>query len=161
MMHATAAALTTSTQQVQVQGINATTKVFPSGADLEIQTTFESAVYPVGCLSAYRDLRYELKDSANRVIPLNSHTLQNPPYDGPRMLEPVVANAKPRDCSYNAPAGKWYTEAFLSALYPNLQPGRYTLSITFAPRSKPQSVTLKTITLNLDTSHHFSLDARP
>lgn len=155
-----AIASTTIVQRVNVQGITATTTVSPLGdTDLQIQTTFASSTYPVGCLSAYRDMRYELRNSANRVVLIDSRTLQHPPYDGPRTLVHVTTNAPRRDCSHNAPQGSWFTQAYFSALYPNLEPGRYILIITFGPRSARQSATLTPITLTVDNAHHVHLDA--
>lgn len=126
-------------QKLVVDGIAATVSVIDPGNGIEIQARFESSWYPVGCLSAYRDLRYELRTSGNRVIPMNEQTWQNPPYEGPDIVNHVISGPAPKppsDCTENAVTAisyGWPHRAVFSALYPNLPPGEYALHISFAP----------------------------
>jgi hypothetical protein len=128
-----------SAQKLIVGGVATTITVAPAGPNhFEIDVVFRSSTYPVGCLSAYRDLHYELRDADNQIIPVNQQTLRNPPYEGPREFTHVVKGSHGHDCAANAPAGIWPEFARLSALYPALPSGKYTLNISFAPRGWAQ-----------------------
>ena len=121
-------------QTVTAGGVTTTMNVSPIGRnDWMVEFRFESKTYPVGCLSAYRDARYELRNSRKQIVPVDQQTLAHPPYDGPSVVEPVSMRFSDRTkCS--APNGVWLTRAKISALYPNLAPGAYSLKITLVPR---------------------------
>jgi hypothetical protein len=125
-----------STQTLVAGDVTTTMRVTAMGQnDFLIEGVFRRSTYPVGCLSAYRDLRYELRGIDNRIIPVNQQTLEHPPYDGPRTLTHVIKVGKGHPCADNAPQGSWPVAAVFSALYPNLRSGQYTLHITLAPRN--------------------------
>jgi hypothetical protein len=120
-------------QAVRTGDLKTTVHVSPFGRyDWMVEFKFESKTYPIGCLSAYRDARYELRDSRNQIIPVDQQTLAHPPYDGPSVVEPVSVRFGQPNCS--SPSGVWLTRAKISALYPNLETGAYTLKVSLSPR---------------------------
>lgn len=120
-------------QQVTVKDIAATVDVEASGRDeFLILVQFQSSKFPVGCLSAYHDLQYELFDAKNHVVPLNRQSLEHHPPEL-SIAGHVVTGSTSHPCSGNAPGGIWTVRAFFSVLYSNLSPGKYTLRIIFAP----------------------------
>lgn len=101
-------------QKVTVDNVAAQVSVIPAGPDYAIEVHFESSSYPVGCLSAYRDLHYELRDSNGRIIPVDPQTLAYPPYER-QVVEHAttsMAGKPPRPCAQNAPGGVWNVRAF-------------------------------------------------
>jgi hypothetical protein len=140
-------------QKLIVAGVATTITVAPAGLNnFEIDVVFRSSTYPAGCLSAYRDLHYELRDPDNQIIPVNQQTLKNPPYEGPRDFEHVVKGSHGHSCAANAPQGVWPEFARLSALYPNLPPGKYTLHISFAPRGWAQHADFAPVPITIKPS---------
>src|ERR1700721_2761889 len=118
-------------QTVVAASIAATTTVSTQGDGFVINYQFKNSTYPVGCLSDY-DFRYQLRDHAGRVIPLDREGLQ-----GPRRM--VTSNPwVTKDCFLWA-HGTWSIYSWLGKLYPGLRPGRYTLYITFAPHDTGKS----------------------
>jgi hypothetical protein len=129
-------------QKVVVNGITATVRMYDRGSGIiSIDGDFESSWYPVGCLSLYRDMRYELRASDKRIIPMNEQTWQHPPDDkDARMVLHVVRTSKmiPYDCtkmlsSYETTLSAAALYPGLPALYPHLPPDEYTLRMSFAP----------------------------
>lgn len=106
--------------------------------NITITGHFVSSKYPVGCLSVYKDLRYELRDINNRIIPVSEQALEQPQMEVPRMEHMIAGGHHPHPCSANAPMGVWDATAWLDVLYPNLLPGPYTLRVSFAPRGWAQ-----------------------
>ena len=127
-------------QKVVAGGINVTMRIATNGIAnyYSFMFVFHSSTYPVGCLSAYRDVHYELRTADKQLVPVDPQTLQHPPYEGPGVLNHVVAGSKGHPCADNAPSGEWPEFSTLSALYPNLPPGKYTLHITLTPRDVAQ-----------------------
>jgi hypothetical protein len=127
-------------QKLVVGGIAATVSVINPGNGIVVQAEFQSSTYPVGCLSAYRDLRYDLRAGDGRLISVNQETLQHPPYEGPQTLNHVVSSSSkgPVGCAANAVNGTWRPHAQFATLYPNLPPGKYTLRISFVPHGTGQ-----------------------
>jgi hypothetical protein len=107
--------------------------------EVQVIVDFESPTYPVACLSPYRDLHFVLRDSQGRLVKINTQTLHQPPAEGYGTFNHVrSANAgKPYNCS-NDKTKKQTTWVRLSQLYPNLSPGTYSLTITFAPQAITQ-----------------------
>jgi hypothetical protein len=69
-------------QTVKIDNITATVRIIgTAGNAYQVDAEFSSPSYPVGCLSVYRDLRYQLRDSANRIVPIDAETLKHPPYE--------------------------------------------------------------------------------
>ncbi len=133
------AQLDSAAQKLIAGGVAATIQVAPIGRnDFEIDVVFRSSTYPVGCLSAYRDLQYELRDTDNRIVPVNQRTLKSPPYEGPGTINHATKGDRHDGCAAKAPQGVWPEFARFSALYPNLPSGKYTLHITFAPHGTTQ-----------------------
>jgi hypothetical protein len=140
-------------QKRAVGGVAATVIVWPLAfgpSDFMIYAEFESSTYPVGCLSAYRDLRYELRFSDGRLIPADRQTLEHPPSEGPEVLNHVVAGSHGYACARNAVNGVWRPRAQFSALYPNLPPGKYTLRISFAPRGWEQHADFTPVPITIE-----------
>jgi hypothetical protein len=138
-------------QKLIAGSVAATMRVEPAGPNnFQIEVEFRSSTYPVGCLSAYRDLHYELRDADNQIIPVNQQTLKNPPYEGPGEFMHVVKGSHGHNCAANAPAGVWPEFAQLSALYPNLPPGKYTLRISFAPRGWEQHADFTPVPITIE-----------
>lgn len=111
----------------------------------------------VGCLFLNSDFRYELRNSSNRVVPILQSGLAIA--DGPREAGPAFVskpNQSPGTCERRLP-----NEDFpivrramrLSALYPNLPLGSYTLRITFAPQGLSEQAQLAPITIVVDKNH--------
>lgn len=120
-------------QKVTVNDVAATISIPAGETDFMILVKFQSQKFPVGCLSAYRDLQYELLDAKGAIVPVSQRTLQHPPPEQ-SVFNHVIKGSTGHPCSENAPMGVWNVRAQFSALYPNLPQGRYTLQITFAPR---------------------------
>jgi hypothetical protein len=135
-------------QKVVVNGITATVTMYDRGTGIiSVTGEFESSWYPVECLSLYRDMRYELRASDNRIIPMNEQTWQHPPDDAVfGSMNHVVRNRPGHrqtyqyDCGYIVPP--LYHSTTLSAaasypllptLYAHLPPDEYTLHMSFAP----------------------------
>jgi hypothetical protein len=137
-------------QKVTVSDVTATVGVYPMGRnEFNIQASFESSRFPVGCLSAYRDLQYKLLDANSRIVPVSQQTLEHPPCNG-QWVNHAVTGATAHPCSSNAPTGVWNEIARLSALYPNLPPGRYTLRISFAPRGIGQQADFTPVQISIE-----------
>jgi hypothetical protein len=124
-------------QELVIASISATVSVINPGNGIRIEADFQSKTYPVGCLSPYRDLRYELRAADGRVIPVSKQALQHPPYDGPQTINHTIASSFTPHCEGTA-NGEWPTHALFDELYPNLSPGNYTLHISFAPHGTGQ-----------------------
>jgi hypothetical protein len=128
-------------ESVTAGGVKVTINVVqPTRNEYLIEAKFESSSYPVGCLSAYRDLHYELLDSHNHVIPIDAATVAHPPYEGQvnNHVTSDMVGKPPRPCAENAPGGIWPARAILSDLYPQLAPGDYMLHVSFAPHGSAQ-----------------------
>jgi hypothetical protein len=141
-----------SKQTVTVAGLSATISVEDYSnlvpARLFIVADWKSVgntKYPIGCLSVYHDLRYELRDSAGRLIPINQDAVQYPVYDGPAVLN-HMSTIHPLTCAQRPP---YPGKAALQALYPYLPGGDYTLQITFAPRGLSQEAKLSPVRLTV------------
>lgn len=83
-----------------------------------------SGTYNVNCLSGYRDIRYVLRDSAGKILPMNANAWKN----HGDILKSYLGTCK---------QWPWTTKTSvvsLSDLYPNVPRGRYTLQMTLAPR---------------------------
>lgn len=106
-------------------------------------TTPRNSTYPVGCLNAYKDVKYTLTDKSGRVIPPDAKTLEYPPND----LLFLGYMGRPYDCK--TVGHKWAVYAKLGALYPNLPPGAYRLSMTVAPRGLAETIVLHPIELRI------------
>lgn len=140
-------------QRVVLGDVAATVIVYPPGGnEFYIQVHFESSTYPIGCLSAYQDLQYELFDATNnRTIPINQQAVEHPPFNEGQVVNHVVKGANTGSpCSSNAPMGVWKARARLSVLYPNLPPGKYTLQIIFAPRGIEQRATFSAFPISVE-----------
>lgn len=138
-------------QKVVVNDVAVTVTVSSFGLNnITITGHFVSSKYPVGCLSAYKDLRYELRDINNRIIPVNQQALESPQLEG-HILEPRFVGAH-HSCSANASKGVWDTTAWLYVLYPNLPPGKYTLNISFAPRGWAQQADFAPVHITIKPS---------
>jgi hypothetical protein len=139
-------------QKVTLNDIAATARVYVFGLNsIPIEFHFVSSTYPVGCLSAYRDVRYELRDMNNRIIPVDQQALERP-HDEGQMLNHVLTRPSPYPCAANAPMGVWNTRAWFDALYPNLPPGKYTLRIAFAPRGTVEQAVFSAVAITIRPS---------
>jgi hypothetical protein len=123
-----------------INGVSASiyVAVFPGGRSaLSVEFTRTSnSPYPVGCLTAYHDLQYELRDEEGQLISVNSSALERPPSEAPHHMEHTISSnyvRGPVDC-HTLATHKSERRADLQALYPHLRRGSYTLRITFAPR---------------------------
>lgn len=125
-------------EKVVLGGIAATMTVIPVfESDFLLRFQLSSSTYPTGCLSAYRDFRYELRSASGQIIAVDPEILKHPPYDGPKIVSGKAGN-RGYGCEGNAIEGVWQTTSRLSPLYPNLPPGNYTLRVTLAPRDMTQ-----------------------
>jgi len=152
-------------ETVTAGGVTATVTVAPSASvrnDFLIWVTFKTSkdsVYPVGCLSAYRDLRYTLRDGDGNLIPVDQETLQHPPFEGPSIVLPHPGVSQ--SCADRAPNGVLLLHARFSALFPNLVPGTYTLRVSFTPRGTSQSADFAPVLINIQTAPGTSYSPRP
>jgi len=143
-------------QRLVVGGIAATVSVINPGNGITVQAVFQSSIYPVGCLSVYRDLRYELRASDGRLISVNQDTVQNQPYEGPQTLNHIISSSsRPAvGCAANAVNGVWRAHALFTALYPNLPQGSYTLHISFVPRGTGQHADFAPVHISIEPLPH-------
>lgn len=146
-------------QTVSVEGVSAEVVV---GSDFQHGGHFLEATFhqessntntQIACLSVYRDFTYRLNDASGRAFPVNQSAIEHPPFGGESTVA-IDAFGPPRkgrtvpSCSeIHLKAAK--RVASLSALYPDLPPGTYTLRIAFAPRGASQSAQLSPITFTL------------
>lgn len=111
--------------------------------------------YAIGCLNVYRSLKYDLRDSAGHLMPINQKKL--------RQGEPITvgghsADVYRTDCSPFPPHESvmlltdlnypGHRKAFPS-LYQGLRPGTYTLQLTFAPQGLSQEATFKPVSITI------------
>jgi hypothetical protein len=130
---------TVNKRNASIDGVSASlsVNVFPDGR-AAVGVTFantSASRYPVGCLNAYKDLRYELRDPGGQVVPENSATLSHPPIDFPGVRIHVISQNYRHgavDC-HAVPTRLNDRGANLQALYPHLRRGTYTLRVMFAP----------------------------
>jgi hypothetical protein len=142
-------------QELVVGGVTATVSVKPYPFvqnDFLIEVEFKSSKYPVGCLSAYRDLRYELRDSDGRLVPVSQQALKHPPYEGSQLVMHPVVGGPPRNCATNTNNGIWRAHSVFSALYPSLPLGKYTLRISFTPRETGQHADFAPVPISIEPS---------
>jgi hypothetical protein len=72
-----------SQQTVKVSGLSATITITPFAPDpkiLLVEATWAADPnfkYPLGCLSVYHDLRYELRDSGGHLIRIDEQALEH------------------------------------------------------------------------------------
>lgn len=139
-------------QKLIVNGIAATVSVTPVGRNnFWIDAEFRSSTFPVGCLSAYRDLQYELRSERGRLIPVNPQALNRPQQEQSTVIH-VVKGSTGHPCSWNAQNGMWNPHALFSILYPGLPAGKYVLRISFAPRGTGHSADFKTVPISIKAS---------
>ena len=91
------------------------------------------------CLSGYLDLQYVLRDAAGKVIPIDPDAWKTPDQtnyynNGPCSLSPLRRHG---------------SRVLLSALYPGLAPGTYTLQIALAPRGRAGRAIFQPIQLDV------------
>lgn len=103
----------------------------------------------VGCLSAYRDFTYDLRDASGRPVPVNKTGIENPPFGETTQI--ISSSALPKgytmpSCSQSGVNASTRL-ALLSVIYPHLAPGRYTLHMIFSPRGSSQTVALQPVVL--------------
>jgi hypothetical protein len=137
-------------QTVTVGDVTAAVQVKQYKTYVRIQFDFATpphSAYPVACLNAYQDVRYELKDESGSIVPVNQATLANPPYD----MGYLPNHGNPYDCkSFGRLYGnRWDVFASLEALYPSLRPGTYQLIITLNPRGSPQTKSLPPVQITM------------
>jgi hypothetical protein len=92
----------------------------------------------LSCVQGYLDFKYILRDASGNVVPIDSRTLADPPADETN-IDPRYGT--PRWCKMVITDRKVVVN--LSALYPHLKEGDYTLDIRFDPRT-PILSSLKT-----------------
>lgn len=139
-------------QMVVVGGVAATVSIKPYPFvrnDFIIQAEFKSPTYPVGCLSAYDDLRYELRASDGHIIPVSQQALKHPPQEDHIIMHPVIGGP-PRDCALNTNNGVWRVQSEFSTLYPNVPRGKYALQIIFAPHGAAQQATFAPVPISIE-----------
>lgn len=124
-------------QHVNASGVSALITVTRINDDIRIFGDFTSASYPVSCISMYRDLHYDLRNSAGRTVPIDQKTLANPPFEEYKVaVSPHYPIPIPKfrhvDCATNH-RHEHELVAGLAFLYPRLPKGTYTLNMTFAP----------------------------
>jgi hypothetical protein len=86
----------------------------------------------LGCMQGYLDFQFQLRSSQGAALLPHAATLQNPPIDSTSVVEIAPRRDPGQPC-------QWYkfSRGFvvgISKLFPDLAPGDYTLSVTFAPR---------------------------
>lgn len=135
----------TSQQMVSAAGVTADVSISQDWqhGGLRLDVLFESRNSPqvhTGCLSAYKDFSYELRDYAGRVVPADKSVLENPQ---PETFEAPSewSTGKPIPCSVlDAPNVNRF--AALYEIYPSVRPGTYTLYVIFEPRGTNQRAAL-------------------
>lgn len=143
-----------SKQTATVAGITATIRVVVEyrgmyGVD-GVWTQQPASHYAIGCLDAYRSLKYELRDSGGHVVPVNKELLRSG--DVLAVGGHAAATYK-ENCAAYPPRESGVLLANLRnrlpSLYGNLHPGKYTLQITFAPAGLTQEATLEPISITI------------
>ena len=121
-------------------------------ASMSIFRASRGSTVHIACLSSHRDLRYELRDSSGKVVPINEQALK--PYGESTWAGPVYVKGKGKDvpCADQ----EWQQTklvTILAPLYPDLAPGTYTLQITFAPRGHTHQARFAPIRITVDNQH--------
>lgn len=143
-----------SDQTVEVSGITAIVRVGHEFGAYVVDGMWKqqpSGHYSIGCLDVYASLRYQLRDSGGRLVPINQkmlnqgeplsmggHATQNwkancaahPPHDSRLLLTNIPDRGFP-------------------SLYSDLRPGQYTLQLTFAPAGIPGKAMLKPVPITI------------
>lgn len=145
-------------QTVRLGKVAATVNVIPisrNGAP-GLNFTFHSlgsSVYPVGCLSVYEDIRYELLDQTGHLVPIDQDVLRHPPYSGPSVISHAPANMTGRRPTCDSPiVHEWFGFTSVALLYPHLAPGKYVLQMTFAPRHLVQQARFSPVQITITAS---------
>lgn len=125
-------------QHVDASGVSALITVTQINNDIRIFGDFTSSSYRVSCISLYRDLQYDLRNSAGRAVSIDQKTLANPPFDEYKVpadqhYKIPIPKYRHVDCATNH-VREHELVALLAFLYPRLPKGTYTLNMTFAPR---------------------------
>lgn len=103
------------------------------GNELDISVKSKNGAN-LSCLQGYLDFRYRLEDAAGTIVPFDHSVLLKPPMDH-TIFDP--REGTPRWCEVVRTENRFLVK--LSALYPQLKAGDYTLDITFAPRNRSLS----------------------
>jgi hypothetical protein len=138
-------------QTITLSGVSAMVDIRHERGDLYVYGAWVNqgkSTYPVGCLSVWTSRRYELRNSAQQIIPVNQGAL-HPRYMGPGELGHAAGYPPSKDCkTWTA----YWSAVGLSKLYPHLQYGTYTFQITFAPAGLGEAK-LRRVVLTLPVSH--------
>lgn len=105
------------------------------------------STFHITCLSAYRDLRYELRDTGGHIIPINQATIEHPPKHYEGFLNHVNGQPPP-PCTAQV-GHRMQTSAAVGEFYPGLPWGTYTLQITVAPRGTTQQAAIAPVQFTL------------
>lgn len=144
-------------QTVYVDGSSAEAIITPDyqhgghRVDVIFRASKGSAVR-IACVSAYRDVHFELRDGAGNVIPINQQALENPRYGESSDVWSVSKSGSEIPCADQA-LQQQKLVAFLTPLYPHLSPGSYTLRIAFAPRGRTQRAKFAPVRISVDSQH--------
>ena len=103
----------------------------------------------LNCVSAYRVLRFELRDEHGDVVPINKKALENPPYPESDTVGAIAVASHPPSCEPIV-TKQAQRVVFLGPLYPNVRSGLYHLKITFAPHTTTQFSEFQPIAIRVE-----------
>ena len=107
-------------------------------------STLDAWHHSVLCASAFFDVKYVLRDSAGKIVPVD-----NQPWKRASDFEPGGAVRVPVGSSLCKRSAVPIVNraVLLTYFYPNLKHGSYTLFLTLAPRNTPYRAKLPPITI--------------
>ena len=145
-------------QTAAIPGVSAAVSVNPNamGTDYIVRAIFSTSGSSLhaACLSAYKDLRYVLRDASGHLVAVDQNTIKHPPADESTdyysvSTAPVGAATV---CEKSADR-RAIRIARLSALYPHAAAGTYTLQLYLAPRGVTNSAAFAPIHVIVDAQH--------
>lgn len=144
-------------QTVSAAGISAQVRVGPDfqhgghRVDVTFHQSSSTTSVHMACLSAYRDFTYRLQDAFGHTIPINQSAMAHPPFgeSSEAISEFALPKGRPMPSCADFDGNTVDRIAFLSAIYPDLPPGQYTLHMAFTPRDTSQSAPLAPITFTI------------
>jgi hypothetical protein len=103
--------------------------------------------HSVYCASGFLDVHYTLRDSSGHVVPAAQQPWKHSS-DVPEGTMTGYVPGAPDPCT-TVKARRSERRVLLTAVYPNLPHGTYTLQLKLAPRGRPDSATAEPITISL------------
>lgn len=142
-----------SEQTVTVSGVTATVRVAEEVGAYVVDGVWKqepAGHYAIGCLNVYQSLKYDLRDSDGKLVPINQKMLR----DGEPIQQGGHATAtfKKNCAAYPAHESRLLLTNLpqpFPSLYSHLRPGTYTLQLTFVPAGLPERAMLKPVSITI------------